>query len=302
MSSRWHMRCCDESAPEPIRSRHRKPPPTYCAAERQRGPSCAPRQAGGAVAREIEQLRNETTHGRHAADTCEKIGLMMRARAACRRFGRAAQLLALAVFFLCVSAVAAKAQAPSAGANDCRGSRSRVEVNARVAPLVVSANFTYAQISAVAQKSGQPLRHPPYGFYLGRIWYQFAIHDLPDSAKSCAPKFQVAADLALVERRIEIASDLPRSTCLSQMALDHYNRHAEADARAFKEFMAMMPGKVEAALAAIAPAGRDDVEHDVQAALDAVLAKLDRAREAAQAVVDNPLEVNKLAHPVCAAI
>ncbi|MDQ2744998.1 MAG: hypothetical protein M3Z66_22265 [Chloroflexota bacterium] len=214
------------------------------------------------------------------------------------------QLLAAAMVMSSAVDVRTRAEpSPSAQTNACPAPGGRTEVKTRVGPLAVSTDLTFEQIAALAQRHGQLLRHPPYGFYLGRIRYQFAIHEGPDTPQGCAPEFHVIADMALIDRHIEIASDLKRDACLFQIALQHYRSHAEADQHAFDEFAATVPARIQAALAGMieTPLRKDTFGRTWASAFDKVMPILDRAREDAKTAVDSSSEVDRLTHPACSA-
>ncbi|HJU19208.1 MAG TPA: hypothetical protein VJ770_22365 [Stellaceae bacterium] len=212
--------------------------------------------------------------------------------------------MALITFIWCAGGAAGWAQVPIASQRDtCPAPPTHVEVKTRVTPVAVSTDLTLGQINAMAQRSRQPLRHMPYGFYLGRVWYAFVIHEAPGTVQGCAPGFQIDADLALIDRHIEIASDLKANTCRFQTVLKHYEDHANADKRAFNEFAATVPTRVHAVLAGMAPKtpiGKNISRLDVNAAFNKVLAVMDTMRQTVQAAVDNPSEVARLTHPSCA--
>lgn len=226
----------------------------------------------------------------------------MRDSLVCEQLDHVIQLSLAVVVILSLGTTASRGKTPDPESGSCHEPGIGVEINARVTPPTVSTDFTYAQISTLARQTLQPPRHPPYGFYLGRVWYRFALYKVLNNVEGCASGLQVVADIDLVERRIEIASDLARDTCLPQIVLDHYKRHAKADAQAFEKFTGTMQGRVVAALAAVPPAARAELSPGVRAALDVVLAELDKTRQNAQATVDSPSELNKLAHPTCSAI
>lgn len=184
----------------------------------------------------------------------------------------------------------------------CSAAVSRVSIASRVKPVVVSTDLSLEQIRAMAQRSAQRLRHPAYGFYLGRVFYSFAIHEEPPSPEGCPQRFLVTAKIALIDRRIEIASDLKDDACLFQKVLEHYRTHANADERAFKDFARTLPGKLELALRGTAvgqPKASGALRSSVQAAIDRLLAVLDKERAAAQLGADSPSEMANLSHPAC---
>jgi hypothetical protein len=91
---------------------------------------------------------------------------------------------------------AARAQAlPPPQTNACPAPQTRVEVNTRVVPVMVLTDLTFGQIAALAQRNGQRLPHPPYGFYLGRVWYRFDIHEVPSKAPGCTSEFKMATNI-----------------------------------------------------------------------------------------------------------
>lgn len=209
--------------------------------------------------------------------------------------------LAVIAFWAWV-ATASRAETPDPGSSTCHEPAIGVEVNAQIAPVTVSTELTFAQISTLARQTSLPLRHPPYGFYLGQVWYRFLLHEVSNEVKGCASTLQVTADIGLIGRRVDIASDLARDTCLSRIALDHYERHANADAQAFKTFTRTMRDRVILALETIPPTIRAELDDRVRAALEVVLTELDKTRLDARATIDSPSELDKLAHPTCSAI
>lgn len=221
----------------------------------------------------------------------------------CQLLAAVAPPLALAAVMWCTAVPAAWAQTPpDSPGGTCPSPHTRVEAKVRVAPPVIASDFTSGQISALARQNAQPLRHAAYGFYLARVFYQFTIHEVSGTPKGCAPEFEVAADLALADRHIEIASDLKHDTCVFPNALAHYRHHAEADERSFAKFAATVPSRIQEALADEAPgapAGKETLRWNVGTAFDKVLRILDRSRQQAQAAVDSVSEVDRLTHPGC---
>lgn len=173
----------------------------------------------------------------------------------------------------------------------------QVKVQIRIAPTTEAADFTTEQLRALAERSGQPLRHAPYGFYAGSFEYQLAVDATP-ATDDCADARQVRADLALVDRRIEVASDL-KSPCLLQDVLSHYRLHAAADERAFREFSVALPARIKAAVTRRVRPNGVTARRDVIAAFRKLIPIMDRMRHDAQASVDSPSEASRLAHPGC---
>ena len=187
-------------------------------------------------------------------------------------------------------------------AEACSIARDRVDVRTRIEPVVVSSEFTSSQLAALAARTGQPLRHAPYGFYLSRVWYHLATHDVAQAARHCAPTVAMTVDMALIQRRIEVAADLQSDACLLKSAIEHYGRHAEADERAFRDFASAVPARIDAVLAGMpGTAGLGMLDHTVRSAFDRMLADMDRVRRDARNAVDTSAEVNRLTHPACSA-
>lgn len=211
------------------------------------------------------------------------------------------------VFGICMliaaSGVAWAEAPPSDAAQACPAAPIRVEVNFRVSPVAVSTDLTFQEISALAKRARQPLRHPPYGFYLQRIADRIEVKTVSGSGlEPCIAAFRVNVDLALVGRRIEIASDLKQDTCLFHTALEHYRRHAEADERVFRNFAIKLSDRMQANLAGnstTALAAKDLRARYVAGVFESLLKVFDRDRQRATNAVDSASEVDRMRHPSC---
>lgn len=187
----------------------------------------------------------------------------------------------------------------------CPEPRTLIEVSSRVDPVTTASTLTLGQIEALAARSLQQPLHKPLGFYVAKVLYRAELHRLPASMKGCQQEVEIKVSLALVDRRIETASDLRGDTCLPELALKHYTRHAEADEHAFRLFIPSIPIRLKSTLRStktgVQGGSGDLLNTCLETALNIVFINLDKNRRQAQVEVDDPDEIIRMAHPACEA-
>ncbi len=116
----------------------------------------------------------------------------------------------------------------------------------------------------------------------------------------CALPAELRLTLLHAEHSIRLAREVPRDGCLAREVLAHERRHAEVNHRTLREAAATLRttaqrwaarAEVRAPDVAAAAAALQD---DLEAAVEPVLERLRRAREAGHGLIDTPAEYRRL--------
>jgi len=116
----------------------------------------------------------------------------------------------------------------------------------------------------------------------------------------CALPAELQITLLHAEHSIRLAREVPRDGCLAREVLAHERRHAEVNQRTLREAAATLRttaqrwaarAEVRAPDVAAAAAALQD---DLEAAVEPVLERLRRAREAGHGLIDTPAEYRRL--------
>lgn len=128
----------------------------------------------------------------------------------------------------------------------------------------------------------------------------------PDAGPVCGVPSEVRLSLVHAEHSIRLAREIPRGGCLARQVLAHERRHAEVNRRTLRD---AADGLRQAARAWAARARAEapdagaaalQLQEDLTAAVEPVLARLREAREAGHDAIDTPQEYRRLGR-VCPA-
>ena len=146
--------------------------------------------------------------------------------------------VAAGVFMVACGAVAApRGKAPN----------TSVEVGVQEAPIVMSRDFTLADLKAMSAQLRTSPAHPVLGFYAGTVGYalqSIEVLDAQSATRPACPGFRLAANIVVTDRRIEIANDLAGPPCQLKAAVEHYQHHAAAASTALHRFASELPAKL----------------------------------------------------------
>ncbi|NKE43689.1 hypothetical protein HB662_02800 [Roseomonas frigidaquae] len=122
----------------------------------------------------------------------------------------------------------------------------------------------------------------------------------PDAGPVCGVPSEVRLSLVHAEHSIRLAREIPRGGCLARQVLAHERRHAEVNRRTLRD---AADGLRQAARAWAARARAEapdagaaalQLQEDLTAAVEPVLARLREAREAGHDAIDTPQEYRRL--------
>ncbi|MBN9560566.1 MAG: hypothetical protein J0H14_07535 [Alphaproteobacteria bacterium] len=174
----------------------------------------------------------------------------------------------------------------------------RVSVTSSNPP--VRTDFSATELQAMANQTPNPQHHRVLGFYKDTLGYRLAVSSRSELENSC-PAISVHVQLVEAERIIEIARDLKTTPCIFQVALSHYQQHAEAAYAALNGLAVSLPATLHAEVEhelPTYPGGGDALRRGIEArlnkVLDAEIAAYTGEFQAMQNGVDTPAEVSKL--------
>jgi len=175
----------------------------------------------------------------------------------------------------------------------------------------IDINVTPDEIKIKTDKSLQQLRQvaeghhpgPLVGLYLGALQYTAQIDDTLQkigTGRLCATPKYVTLIMAL-DRIIWIPREFADDPCLAELARNHEEKHAAADAMALDHFRPSLGSAVGAAVrraTSVAGVSRADVlavlTQAIQSAVNRLLDEMETERRHLDAVVDNETELERL--------
>lgn len=192
--------------------------------------------------------------------------------------------------------------ADEAPASGCSGPpRVSYAVVASHGAIQEATDYSLAEISQMAHRTGRLGKHAPLGFYFAGFGYNVAVDVSALSETTCSEPVHVTVTMMLFDRHIQIAKELVTQPCLFSLVRDHYHRHAHADdvvlsasARSLQREVERIPLPSLQHDAALVDEDRQRFQHAIAASIDEMLAPLDVARANARERVDTPEEVKKL--------
>jgi hypothetical protein len=160
----------------------------------------------------------------------------------------------------------------------------QVVVDQDIKPVSVSSDFDLASISSMAAKFGASIARPPEGFYLGRFSYTVD-SDPTDTPEDCSGAIHIHLTLHLTERVIEIGRELLSQPCRQSAEIEHYQRHATADAAVIARYAALIRDHLTAE-----PIKPGEPHDWVSAIVERDIKPLNDDRRAAQNAINTPGE------------
>jgi len=159
-----------------------------------------------------------------------------------------------------------------------------VEVDQDIKTVAVSTDFDLAAIDTMAAKFGASIARPPEGFYLGRFSYTMDT-DPAEVPEDCSATVHIHLTLHLTERVIEIGRELLSQPCRESAEIEHYQRHATADAAVIARYAALIRDHLTAE-----PIKPGDLRDWVGAIVERDIKSLNDDRRAAQNAINTPGE------------
>lgn len=171
-------------------------------------------------------------------------------------------------------------------------------------PVTERSDYDLSQIRELANRSNRPLQHAPLGFYIGSLSQDIIVgterQASPDGSR-CDYLTTVTVQLSLVDRVIQMATDLDGNGCELPAVLKHYQKHAAADDRVLSQYVQAVDKGLKDAwplmAAKLSPPGHPDedgIRQVVQNVLNRVFKDYKAVRAEANAAVDGTAEVATL--------
>jgi len=192
----------------------------------------------------------------------------------------------LAVIMLALAFGASSAWADD---NPCAANgRRHVDVDQDIEKVTVATDFDLAAINAMADKLGASVARPPQGFYLGRFLY--TVDAKPAQVQEdCSSAVDIHVTLHLTKRVIEIGRELRAQPCRQSAEIEHYQRHAAADAAVIARYAALIRDHLTTE-----PIPPGDLNNWVKSIVEHDIKPLNDDRRAAQNGVNTPAEFARL--------
>lgn len=172
-----------------------------------------------------------------------------------------------------------------------------VELTLRRGVVTISDDLTLDEVKNLYDEVGKKVPHEPLGFYTSSFHYTVWI-DRPQTA-TCTDPVRIHVGMILDGRRIVLGQEVVAQACLRTAALAHYKRHADANDRAFMKLAAHVQHAITDPGLLLFPRTNDatppDAEQIVRSALERELPSFDADNRDAQAAVDTPNQVKRLA-------
>ena len=169
-------------------------------------------------------------------------------------------------------------------------------------PPALHSDVTLQQLHEIAEKTHRGGKHRALGYYFGTFGYTIEVRFAPSDA-ICPDTIAITITMRLFDRQVEVAEDLPEGDCLYRAAVVHYRRHALADDVVFSHYARIVSRALHATPSSLiagappSPAGADQIKKNLVSVIEAALSPFTGDRDAAQAAVDTPAEVDRLACP-----
>jgi len=168
-------------------------------------------------------------------------------------------------------------------------------------PPTLHSEFSLQQLRDIAHSTHRGGRHEPLGYYFGKFGYTIDIRFAP-AGMDCPETIAITHTMGLFDRQIEVAGDLPEGRCLYRIALSHYRHHAQADDVVFSRYARLSARALRATPTRLiagpnpSPADIDKIKLNIESIVEKALSSFNDDREAAEAAVDTPADVDRLAH------
>lgn len=179
----------------------------------------------------------------------------------------------------------------------------RVKVTPQIAPLVRDNGRTIAELATIPGRAPGPagrsnghilgLAHARYG---EESQFRAMFRPLP-GGDVCGAPASLAVTFGFQERRLYVARELPRESCIHGEVLRHEMKHIAVDEALLKEFIPRIQQRLEAVVERIGAVRRRTQEQAMAAirqpidtALKQVMQEFTRERDRRQKQVDSPEE------------
>ena len=190
----------------------------------------------------------------------------------------------------------------SARADVCQAEpKVTIDIVALHNPPTLHSEFSLRQLRDIAQSTHRSGKHEPLGYYFGKFGYTIDVR-FPPAGMDCPETISITLTMGLFDRQIEVAGDLPEGRCLYRTALSHYRYHAQADDVIFSRYAGLAARALHATPARLiagpnpSPADIDKIKLNIESIVEKALSSFNDDRDAAEAAVDTPAEVDRLAH------
>lgn len=168
------------------------------------------------------------------------------------------------------------------------------------APALISTDLRLSELADLAKQRGARARHDPLGFYFSQFYYTFQVTAAPGWGE-CAGSVQIAVQMYLTNRQIEIGRELKSDPCAYSRVLAHYERHAAFDQAIMSQYVHKVRSALHDAIPPVlhhgvrtADVNQGNLDALTQSIIDQALADLTKDREAIGERVDTPEEVSRL--------
>jgi hypothetical protein len=166
-------------------------------------------------------------------------------------------------------------------------------------PPAIRSTYDLDEIRTFAKRTGKPLRHEVFGFYISAFGYKIGV-DLKKPPGSECGVVIAQVRLILGDRLIEIANDLTARNCQRELIVSHYKLHAQQEDKALTAYAnrAHETLKTKPTAYLLGDPGqadmRDTAAAAIQSVMDEVMESFDQDRSNALAAADNEVELNRL--------
>lgn len=209
-------------------------------------------------------------------------------------------LLAAGVLWLPATAVAAGMSCPAFDP-------PKVRVTAQIAPLLRDHTRSIAELAAVPGRTPGPagrsnghilgLAHARYG---EESQFRAMFRFLPNGTVCGAPA-TLAVTFGFQDRRLYVARELPRGSCIHAEVLKHEMKHIAVDEALLKEFIPQVRQRMEAVVRRIGPVQRRTqqqamaaIRQPIDAELKRLMRDFTRERDRRQTQVDTAEEYDRV--------
>lgn len=174
-------------------------------------------------------------------------------------------------------------------------------VVAHVEDVTVGSSLSLAQLRDLSARSGRIPRHTPLGFYAADTRDTTTITVGNERNDVCLGPVGVQVAVQLTNRHIQVATDLKADACRYDIAVAHYQRHADADAAVVTRFIPILTetfarAPLPSLVSAIGRTSPDNAEIVIamKRIADPVLGEMGIAQRSAIEAIDTPEEISLL--------
>jgi hypothetical protein len=176
-----------------------------------------------------------------------------------------------------------------------------IEVTSKFDVTGVRDDYSLAEIASLAHQAHRDANHALLGFYASEFAYTIDL--APDGDQACPGHIDSVITFRLQHRLIEMGRETTANTCVYPTALRHYKRLAEVDEHVVERASARAAAMLTQAsqtLKQIHLSGTETLDtglrEQIRAVVDGAIAPMHGERQDAQQAVNNPRELQRLAH------